>query len=380
MNLRYTITALLFSLSLATFGQKYALEFEGDIISTGIKGNLILPLMLNKNIDEEAKKKISDGLVDRNKFGSNLNFNFRYQFNNDYGFVISSQSKFVGEISKPALDLLLYGNSKYAGELLFLAPTALKLFSFTELGVFKYFGDYWLGASLLLGNNFQEITLNKGEFFTAEDGSYMSLGLDFEHRKSDTSRMGFGAINGIGAALSFGYRSDNLKIEVNNLGFISWNSKSLAVVKKGTYYYDGFAVSDPRNLEEVFLSESADSVVEEFSNFSKEAYLQNIIGTINVRWDKNAQWSFVGRYDFSKYNLPELTAWYSIGKNGSKGKSYFSPSLTIGGYGLYGFGVAHTNTFSKGMKLEIATRHLQAIVLPKKTNGISLYIKISKTI
>lgn len=368
------LTGLSISFSPCVIAQGFELKADASYSSNGLRGAILFPLLQHASISNDNKDQINGQLMGTNRFGSFLDLQFKYELDSGFGFKLGSKSNFVGQLPKEVVQLLLYGNARFAGEKLNIGPLNINVFNYYTLGVFKRLNDFKIGFQLLLGNNIKQLQIKSGSLFTAEDGSYIDLDIDYEQARSNPDKNSYSAINGLGFGLDFSYETDQFKIGVEDLGLIFWNSSSVYAKVKGNYRYNGFSIDDISDLNEGTITGTADSTISEFTNFQNRGFNNLVIGRLFAEWE-SYNFKINLNYFINGNHIPELGCYYKIIK--SK-QSQLSPSIFLGGYGLYGLGLLWEQELGTDLVFGLETKHIYGVVVPQATNGVSLLLKLSK--
>lgn len=375
MKLALKLTAGLFAIVSLSMGQSFKLETQGNISSIGVRGGAYWPFLFQNPIDEAGKQKIADGLKNKNRLGSEYFFDglFRLSSSNQPWFLhLASHSQLATTFNRETAELILFGNAPYAGQTVALSPIEWISYNYLSIGLQKQVGNIRLGLDLLLPSQYHRWSVNNSSLFTAEDGSYLDLTMDLEYSRSDTNQTDGLSLNGWGAAFNLHGEQGPWEFEADELGIMIFNGNSLIMEKQGTYRYEGGRIDDFQNPENLAFFESADSVIQEFKNFTGQKSHSVLTGALRLKyhWDN---YHIQLAYRLNAFYLPQL----SLQRHWENSKTTFWVEAGAGGYALAFVGAGMQWNWNSN-HFAIFTKHLQALPIPMRTNGVSLGIKFFK--
>lgn len=187
------------------------------------------------------------------------------------------------EIGAPAdlFNLVFEGNSpNYLGKSANLNTTWIDYMSYQKVGVGVFHKPTLSGftISAVNGQDFERLEMVEGSLFTSESGDSLALTYNGHWLRSDTATRGFGAGNGLGAALD-GVLNIPLKenkgfvsISVHNIGFVQWNEATQHFSADSVFSFTGV------NLQDI-IDEDGDGV----PSFEDSLYYTTEEGTM-TRW------------------------------------------------------------------------------------------------
>lgn len=162
--------------------------------------------------------------------------------------------------------LTFFGNALFAGRSARLSPSGYERMSYRTIGagVVHDGNGSNLRVELVQGGSFTALDVRSSELFTAADGRVLRTSVLGEYLASDTAKTGFGRTNGLGAALSgrwaWAFEGSwplRLSVGVEDLGFIAWNSNSVAIRKDTLVNFEGWYVENLFALDKVLVDQDA---------------------------------------------------------------------------------------------------------------------------
>jgi hypothetical protein len=244
---------------------RFALKLDAEAYynSSGISNRFVGAILKGEYIDSTLKNDISRDLKESNYIGSEFtttatyyNFHENVFGKPNMGFYVGVANKqYVNaRFNKDAFDLVFYGNKMFEGDTANLAISSVNQLNFQELnfGLFNKRTFSSVGISLIKGERFTRLNLDKGDLFTADSGFFLTLDLDGNYEASDTANIGLEAFNGWGMAtnlvfnIPIGNAINDLgmfSFRLDNFGFIAWNKNSVSYTKDSSYHYDGFEIT-----------------------------------------------------------------------------------------------------------------------------------------
>ncbi len=209
--------------------------------SNSINNSFFDALLTNNYIDNDLKA--SNNIKALNYFGSESFSNISYYFVpdtficcNDFGFKfdLSNVSRINARLTDDLFNLTFYGNKMFAGETAdftdsFFQSTTYQKFS---VGLFKQTYNegnnltYYIGASIINGQENKYLSLYKSNLFTEETGEYIDFNMQMNYYYSNEGKTDFLENNGIGGAISFAVVYEDtekdyiINLSIEDLGYI----------------------------------------------------------------------------------------------------------------------------------------------------------------
>lgn len=382
---------------------------EIRINSTVITNEVYNSFLFGNYIDQDAKDRISNKLSHYNLFGEDMNYGIFFSQKLDslgkgratYYIKLANRQHFNASFTKDLLHLGLYGNKKFAGDTLFLGSTGINSISYQQLqfglaGVTNNNSIWGAGISFLKGQNYYHVNLQRANLYTNPTGEFIDLDLKMNVVQSDTAQRNWDALNGWGISTDLFYElpydllgpgedttvsdwTGYLRMEINDLGFIHWNSNTINYLSDTTYHFEGIYFENILALNDSVLERMTDSVADSYlPTASKGTFTTFLPGWIHFSmYQENA-----AGYSISLGTYLRLLANYSPSVYMELGRTFkenykFTGMIEFGGYGKINLGLKAKARWG-GFSMDLGTRNICAWILPKYTRGNSLYISISK--
>jgi len=243
---------------------KGAIRLEGDVSaqSNGVPYDFYKSFVFPDFISEDQKRNALEELDEKTRFGAIASWKAQVIFATDSAS--RAQEKYLSvrvrqntiystQFGKDAFRLLFEGNKPFAGIFADLSKTSIYFTSYRtfELGyVFtKPKAYYSIHLGLASGNNLQQLDIQSGSLFTAEDGSYLDLDWKGDFFFSAMPEKGIFDSKAIGATMSLDFTQllGNkwiLSESITDLGFIVWNPKGRAGAQDTSFRFTGIQLGN----------------------------------------------------------------------------------------------------------------------------------------
>ena len=245
------------------FNSKSYLELnaQGGWHSNSLNNLFAERMAFGGTIDSELIAFIEDDLESFNRLGGNLfggltyySFSDSLLNNTKWGLKINVEQRSEGflSFSDDLFRVVFNGNTPYKGQELELSNTNIGFYTYQKMGVgvFNKSNFSEITLSMINGQSFAELQIPNASLYTSEIGDTINIEAFGFAQRSNTNRTGFGISNGVGVALDFKAniplydKKGYILLEVNNLGFIHWNKKSVRQEIDTTFSYIGVDILD----------------------------------------------------------------------------------------------------------------------------------------
>lgn len=348
-----------------------------QINSSSFSNAFLSEIYTNGSFSEEMKASEIDRLNKNNSIGFGAWGNFLYKRKFDAFTLkvgLSTQVISNNKLSKDFVKLALNGNAPYAGEILDLSKTSVKAQAFHKLSIG---GEKTINKRFLVGgaiNLYQgyfhsDLKIERGDFFTKEDGSEVLF--DTKFNQTTAEGKGYGA--GLDLYFVSKFKKGNLILHVEDLGFISYkNTTSYSADSNfafsGIDVLDVFDINNSRNKDETVPNYFGVDSTTEAKTFHTPTKI-----TVGYQ-EKVSEKLFVevyANYQFLATYIPQLIIKPSFffGKNFS-----VAPVINLGGFGKADLGLNlsyhHSNYFVTMDLLE-----LENLLAPNASSGRASFLK-----
>jgi hypothetical protein len=300
---------------------------------------------------------------------------------------------------KNLFQLVFFGNRDFSGQFVSLDKQSYTFLKFQQIkaGIVKtWFGKSYVnvltaGLGINNGQSLLSFDIPKATFFTQSNAEYISLDMQMNMNRSDTTSSRFGAENGLGLCLDLSYyhREANYSFEIklDDLGFINWNKHSQQYKKDTSVNFDGIEIANIFDMSsETIQGLSGDSITDEFGYSDKTSRFTKMIpmlGSINYTryfWNNRLALSLsIINYHFMHFKpLIRFVPTYNI--HIKRSMISISPNIEYGGYGKLNYGLGLSAAVNEKFYIEVRTNYLNGYFDPKHSAGLGGYVSIIKTL
>jgi hypothetical protein len=419
VNTSLSFSVLFFAAVLPLHGPVYGQDKDSTVSSRYLEIDLSGSFYINSNaitaefmnrfyqggyIDTEMKDRVKDKLKYSNRIGGDLDYGPTITWKPDslwhrknLSVVVALKDRFHYDagFSRDFFNVIMYGNKSYAGATADLGNFTLNLLRYQQLRAgLEWEGDtsrgsYGISISILKGERDMLIDAGRGFLTTSADGTMIDLDLGMTMRQTDTAQTGFGAFNGMGFSTDFyyempyltWYNEGLLRLEVNDLGFIRWNTRSVYYKVDSVYHYSGIDIDNITELQyNTFPQGDPDSIIQNHVKYGTEPYTRIVPGMFTVSattyygkkfiWEKGMRFRMAANckpYYYSAFS------WLAC-KN-------FSATWTAayGGYGGFNTGLELDYTWVKRqLRIHLDSYYLGGFIAPKQFCGQGVAAGITK--
>lgn len=309
-------------------------------------------------------------------------------------FTINTKRFVAVDFPEDAFLLAGFGNKRFAGQKADASHVDLQLLQFTKLqyGQIRKFGNLVAGAglSLNMGNRYARALTNEAYLYTSEIGDSISVRIDGMTIENDTSSKLIYDPNGWGAGLDFfvtvpldlskkNESQGTLTFEVEDLGFISWNSETLTREYDGSFQWPGIqAPSLFEVTDSIYQSQFPDTLQEQFLRLDKKESLTTFtpmrlalryVEQLNSNMEMKAMLDY--RFIQGYWPYVALTEKIRMSKEDKNLQTYLNAFQSLGGFGYAGLGVG-IGLENKNFGFDLGTRHLFAMAVPESMSGFNV--------
>lgn len=375
--------------SIGTFGDAF-------LNSPSLNNHFFHEFNKSGHISEDIKNEVSGSLDTKNRLGADINYGLFYhqKLNSSWQYSISISDRAHANAIFPGdlFDLSFYGNKKFEGDTAILDNTNINYLRYQQIqaGIIKSSekgNRYGLAASFLKGEENYYLKLDRARLFTEKNGESIEADFSAEINLTDTADKGIDAFHGWGISSDLfaefplklkEYRSF-FRAEVNDLGFIQWNNKSLSYKTDTSIHFEGAYISDIFQLNDSVLNAiSPDTLSEDLrSSGITNNYSSYLPALMKLSWMLEAD-----KFLFSFGVAHRLNANYSpfcYLKTTCKFSPYFSAGskISYGGYGKICFG-AEISFLFKNFIFQAGSNTLEGLIFSKYSGGNSGFIALRK--
>lgn len=234
-----------------------SVEWEANS-NAAVNNSFVNTIVFKSYIDESEK----DGVIKRLRtlndmalYGNEV-FYAKYKLNSTVAltFNIANTDLIRSTFSSDMFKLVFKGNADFAGQTAHLSNSNIDYINYQtiSLGLEKKFNRHVLGAGLsyVTVGQYQSYHINRGDLYTAEDGTYLDFTTDISLQSvgTDAKSRYFNNV-GAGTALNLSYfhksESGKLAISANltDLGFMNINNIE-SYHKDSSYHFSGISIDN----------------------------------------------------------------------------------------------------------------------------------------
>ena len=334
-----------------------------------------------------------------NRFGGDLNTGIVYGVINDsvfgkpnsgYAFALRERIHADCRFSRDLFETIFYGNKKFAGQNASLGNFNFNYLDYQQVSFswIRTISNHTFGAGLSFLKGFRgiNITADKANLFTQENGEFLDFDMQATMHRTDSTKIDYMNLNGIGTSIDLSYiysknPMSRFTMEVCDAGFIWWNKQSSLTTIDTAAHFEGVEVKDILKFDSLGNKTSSDSItIQDILKESKYAsYRSTLPMDIRISYERimKGRWKiFYGvRYMLFANYFPEAKLYLSY---------FVTPRFTIttgesfGGYSKFNTGIGATKEFKNGWSLSANSAFIDGYLLQKKT-GQGFYCSIKKT-
>lgn len=396
---------LVFSLIATGFSQQFNTLFNDtlprlnfstqgtfDFGSSVASNQLMNKFIFGGEIKRDDKDNLYNNLGDRNVAGGDFNLKIQAEIPIDtlFGktnfslvFGIEHTEHFDAKFSSDLVKLAFDGNKQFAGKYADISNTNFNYFNYQQFnfGFINYKTSNGKSAkegaifSIIKAQEHLAITIPTGSLFTGEYGNELIFDLNYIYNGSDTANTGLKAFNGFGISTDL-FTEFNLKnggkiaVNIDDLGFIQWNKKSIQIQADTVITFDGVEVDNIFDINDSLISSfSRDSLVEYISaKKEKGGYAIALPTSFNISYLHTFNEKFsttIGiRYKILANYFP---LFYTTIQYHVTSSFIAQGNLIYGGYGKFNFGITLAKQIKNNYQIIVGTEHLGAYLFPAST-------------
>ncbi len=393
---------LAYSQSDTSFKHEVEVHADGYFNSDALTNEFFFTFLRGGHIDTDLKNKVLERTQYISRWGADLNYGITWNYSPDSLFgkaglnakvEINDRFHANGIFSHDFYKVAMFGNQPMAGQSADLGNFRLNYLRYQQI----QFGLDWsadsnrnargIAVSLLKGEQHLQVDVKRADLFTAADGTYIDLDTKLNSFQSDTSKKGPAAFNGLGVSTDMyyeipyvtWYNGGVLSINLYDLGFIAWNSRSMQHELDTFFHFEGVEVNDIFDLEaNTFPQSDPDSILNNNLKYSTGSYVTLLPAVfsitastyygkkyivekgINYRFLANARPYYYGSFSWN------VTPKFLLGWN-----------ISFGGYGRFNAGMETEIKIADRFRININSYYLAGLAFADKLGGVGGTITLS---
>lgn len=378
----------------------YKAGFNGfyNINSTAFTNEFYSYFINGGYLSNEVKERVENKLSGKNYLGGDINagiyFSVRQQDTLKPGLVFFGAVRDVEHLDFTFNDdlfkLAMYGNARYKGDTANFGSLRGQLLRYQKIegGFFTANKKFGLALAYLKGEQFLNVEVPNATLYTSEEATMLNLNINGYWQISDTTNKKLLAFNGHGASVSLFYKytfkedeSRFINIEMNDLGFIKWNKKSLTRSFDTTYTFEGVTVNNLLNLNENNFgnNSSEDSLLNRFTKLKQSSVNTFIPLSFHLAYyhKLNEKFTLINGviYRIAAQHIPllYLQPQYKINEH-----IKLIARAAYGGYGRFHFASGINGKINNKWHLGFTIDNVEGFIAPKHTGGNGMSIRLAK--
>lgn len=364
-----------------SYGQLYGVS--------GVNWQHLMELNRTDHISTEQKERWISGLSTSNRFGMMMDVGLEFHdpadsagaYKRDQWFGLNYRTLTFGRFPKAAAEMILFGNKRFAGQTVDLAPLNYSYWSFSEF----YFSHPWkekeneqgfYRLSFLLGHQYEHVDADRASIYTEPDGEWIDADLEYTYERSDTNRVEGLAFNGLGLSAGLEHRWQwggrwELRAVASDLGVMAWNSGSLQVEVDSTFRFRGLEVENLFDLNDSLLNLEREGLEDKFFRRREMAIYRFLPPQLRLELRRKVEstfwtgWGIGLQYRFAAAYLPLVEGWgqWEKGRHGGR------LGISAGGYALWGLNAAYRLRIHPRWYAALEATSLNSWIVPSWSYG-----------
>ncbi|MBL4651846.1 MAG: hypothetical protein JKY53_03130 [Flavobacteriales bacterium] len=291
-------------------------------------------------------------------------------------------------IPKSLFELIFEGNKQFAGQAIGIGGFNFNLYQYQQVQTGLLYDNglgqvFAISASYLNGNKYISYDVPQLSFYTSEIGDEIAVDWELQYKQSDLENSGYATSNGSGFSTDlmyqFSYDSsteiDNyFKIELNDLGFITWSSNSKTITSSDSISYNGYYIKDVQEISDSIIRNlSTDSIIDSYSYSNTGKFTTYLPARISIniyqqhseKLAMNLGMSYRINANYTPYLFFE-EHFYITSSIDIAGR------LSYGGYSKLSYGI-NIRAKLKTIALFLGTNNIEGLMAPTNFGGFSVF-------
>lgn len=345
-------------------------------------------------IDGDVKQNTFQNLKPKNRGGLTFNSGlFGAVRKSSYTIVAGiAHNQYFSAASKPDFFKLIFnGNKQFEDKHANVSNTSIRYFNYQSfsLGLHKRLEgkNIIIGGSLsvLRGGSLQELSIKRGDFYTAPGGDYIDFDTDISLSYSVKEKRTIPKSNGMGTAVNLSFSTftdkNTFNFELKDLGFISW--KNIQNHRGNSLFrFEGIKVKSIFQVNDsIFTGLNPDSMSAQLGLRKADKDMTTIlpmqlgVNYIHVFSEKISLATGIN-YIFTQAYVPRLyiKPVYNFRKNFA-----IIPAIAYGGFGGLDFDLGLLKSFNDKFLISANFFYLEYLVAPGSSSGHGYNVSLIKT-
>lgn len=283
------------------------------------------------------------------------------------------------KLSKDLLNLMFYGNKRYAGTTINIGDSKFETWYFSSIDydfdvMIDSITPLQLTVSIHSGHDHNYYGVKMASIYTDPQGAYLDMDLDYKTRDKEGDSHPMAGIGlSVGAALDLPIREKGkLTLEVSDFGVMYWN-KGNVLNADSTFRFEGVYFSNIFDLNDSLRNTVSDDYKSAFYYSDSKSYYKLMPFNISAIYTHRIDGYKLFREVFIGANYSYLAGYYPQLKAGGRiktgHKQQLTAVLTAGGYTWAGLDVGYDFQIGRDWKFALAIHNLNGLVIPVMSGG-----------
>ncbi len=363
-------------------------------LSNSISTSELLKFTSKDFLTNEDKDMLLSSMKGPLRFGYFREINFAYQkpgyrildiYKKGQGFSIKNKFITSANLSNDLLKLALYGNKRYVDQTLDLGNTTVESWYYTTLDynfdvMIDSLQPVKISVGINVGHDFSLYQINTGNLYTAANGEYLDLDLDYRLRDRvlDTQPLAGLGISA-GASTTFKINQNSaLSLSVEDFGFIFFTGGEM-LYADSTFRFRGVEFSNIFDLNDSLTNNPQEEYREEFYYNEDGNFTRLTPFRLEAKYIyKLRKGSLRGVSATADYRyLPGYYPRLALGAHIKTGyKQQLLTQITTGGYNLASLDLAYEITIARHWTVNLAITNFSGLVVPVISGGAYGFVSL----
>jgi hypothetical protein len=368
-----------------------------NINSTAFTNQIYKQIAYGGYIDNSTKERIEKRLTGKNYIGADLNTGLYFSIRKQDS--LKKNPLFFGAIrnvehldftfNDDLFTLAMFGNTRFKGDTANFGSLRGQLLRYQKIegGFFTSNKKFGLALAYLKGEQLINVEIPNATLYTSADATRLELDINGFWQISDTTNKKLMSFNGHGASLSLFYKytfkedeSRFINIEINDLGIIRWNKKSITRSFDTTFIFEGVTINNLLNFDESNIgNNNEDSLINRFSKSKNSGVSTFIPLSFHLAYfhKLNEKFTLINGviYRISAQYIPFLYLQPQYKLN-----EYLKiiARAAYGGYGKFHFATGINGKIKDKWHIGFTVDNIEGFISPKNTGGNGMSIRLAK--
>lgn len=387
-----------------THHRQIQIHTQGLYGSNTVNTAFVQSFLTGSYIDNSMKASVSDYLMkSNNTVGFDWNTEISFTNYNDtllgkeWGYHLSMSNRMYADVSfnKDLFDLVFYGNQRFAGTQIDLAPAYAELVMYQQfkMGFIKSFNSpsdkhkFGFAISFLNGNNRMMMNSTRMNMLTDSAANYVDISGNVSLAQTNPDYSYFLSNNGSGVALDVGYDGflgdrHHVHFGLTDLGFIAWTRPANFANIDSSIHFTGVQINNIVTATGEEFNQFADSISSQYITTKREPMGTMMLPMslqLNYTYTVKAEKIYLTAGVQTKMLKSYLPLVYARGTFYPHKNIVLSVMAGYGGFSKLNLGFDVGVEFARGYSLLVYTRNAEGMIPNTFGTAISAGFRFNKT-